>query len=299
MNPIQPLAASPALVPAEPYWVGVEVGPLVIRAAAYDAVFRCLGKVKLSTKLERGPDAVISRVARCIQYVADECDLPLRKLGAIGVGVPGRVEAEEGCVVSSSVLGWENILLKDGLENALGRPVFLENNFNLATLGIGHTEQAGRELDGPPRRLAVLCPGPRIGGGLMEDGRLLDVGAWLEGVRENVFAVMPGGEFKHFRGKDFKKALRKANPEVEQYLRELGVRTGQIAGQIIRDFQPHTVFIGGGVLDEMRDELMEIIRQAAGLPASACCVASALGDYASLAGAAVLAAQRSEVGSAA
>ena len=299
VNPLQPLTAPPALVSAEPYLVGVEVGPLVIRAAAYDAAFRCLGKVKLSTKLERGPEAVSSRVARCVQYVADECDLRLPKIGAVGVGVPGRVEAEKGCVVSSSLLGWQNVRLKDELEKTLSLPVFLENNFNLATLGIGHTELVEREWTGPPRRLAALFPGPRLGGGLMEDGRLLEVGAWFEGVRENVFALMPGEEFQHFRGKDFKKALRQGHPAVAQYVRALGVRTGQIAAQIIREFQPHTVAIGGGVLDEMRDELMEIIQHEAASPASVCFVASALGDYAALAGAAALASRRSEVGSAA
>jgi len=59
------------------HFVGVELGPAIIRAGVFSESLKLIGKTKFSTKLERGPMSVIERVAKCIHYAADECDLPV------------------------------------------------------------------------------------------------------------------------------------------------------------------------------------------------------------------------------
>ncbi len=291
---------TPAGNPLAPNWVGVEIGPGVIRAGVYDGEDRFLGKIKLSAKRERGPAALIARVARCIQYAADECDLGMEAIHAVGIGVPGRVDTDTGRVVVAPGLLWEDISLRSELEKILRLPVFAANIYNLATLGIHR-----RELGGRPRTFAALFPGSRIGGGLMENGSWLDPALLHPGDepptpgQENILAVMPGDQFQEFRGKDFKKALRKGNKAVEQYVRAMAARTGEVAAGIMDRFHPETIAIGGGVMEEMREDLMEIIecaafkRAAPGAGARTQFVASTLGDYAPLAGGAAWAAQQS------
>ena len=54
------------------YFVGVDLGGTKILAAVFDAQLRCLNRTKISTKSERGPEAVVKRIVRCVQDAVDE-----------------------------------------------------------------------------------------------------------------------------------------------------------------------------------------------------------------------------------
>ena len=274
----------------EVFWVGLELGPLVIRAGVYDSALRCQGKIKLTAKLERGPEAVIGRIARCIQYAADECDLDMENIRGIGLAIPGEVEQSSGRIISSTALAWADVSIGPQLESALRVPVTAGNYYQLATLGI-----LALEVPEPPRTFAALFPGPRIGGALIVSGDAPEFSpAPARANAENVFHVMPEEEFRQYRGKDFKRALRKGNQAVEQYIRAVAVRTGEIARHLLVTHHPEVMAIGGGAMEEMRDELMGLIQRTAEAEGGSPPVrwlASQLGDYAPLAGGAALAAR--------
>jgi glucokinase len=279
------------------HFVGVEIGPAIIRAGVYSESLRLVGKTKFSTKLERGPKAVIERVAKCILYAADECDLPLDRIQSIGVGVPGSVGSDTGLVELSPELGWKAVPLACELERRLSLPVFSANIHNLGTLGIYHHE--ARSAAG---RFAALFLGPQIGGGLILDGELSDLSGLpvrpplFEAPELNVFSTLPQAEFRHFRSRDFRKAIRKGNQAAVEFIREIATRTGQIAAQLVEQFAPEVIALGGGVLDEMKEEILRITettaRQQLGDEASVVFLPSLLGDLAGITGAAVWAAQR-------
>jgi glucokinase len=113
------------------YVIGVDLGGTKILAGVFDEQANCLGKSKISTKSQRGSEAVIGRIARCIQDAADECDLGLKSIRGIGLGAPGAVNPETGRVIFAPNLAWEDVPLKAELEKELGVPVFLENDANV------------------------------------------------------------------------------------------------------------------------------------------------------------------------
>jgi predicted NBD/HSP70 family sugar kinase len=112
----------------------------------------------------------------------------------------------------------------------------------------------------------------------------------------NVFSTLPRAEFRHFRSRDFRKAIRKGNQAAAEFIREIATRTGQIAAQLVEQFTPEIIALGGGVLDEMREEILRIAASTArarlGAEADVVFLPSLLGDLAGITGAAVLAAQR-------
>ena len=56
------------------------------------------------------------------------------KVSAIGVGVPGFADWETGCTFGlTNVEGWENIPLRDRLQEATGIPVIVDNDANAMT----------------------------------------------------------------------------------------------------------------------------------------------------------------------
>jgi len=81
------------------YLVGVDLGGTKIYAGVFDSRLTLLGTTKVSTKSDRGADSVIDRITRCVRDVIDECDLTHENINAVGVGAPGAVESDTGCVV--------------------------------------------------------------------------------------------------------------------------------------------------------------------------------------------------------
>src|SRR4029078_12182666 len=121
--------------------IGDDLGGTKILAGVFTPQFKCLGKTKSSTKAERGPDAVLERVAPCIQDAVDECDLKFDQVRGIGLGAPGAVDTESGKVIFAPNLpDWHDIAIKKSLEKMLDVPVFLENDGNICTLGVHQVE---------------------------------------------------------------------------------------------------------------------------------------------------------------
>ena len=140
------------------HFVGVDLGGTKILAGVFSHNLKCLGRAKVSTKAQRGPEAVIGRIARCVRDAVDECDLDLKKVKGVGVGAPGPVDPESGRVIVGPNLGWEDVLLKKELEKELDMPVFVENDCNICTLGVYETE-----LQSKPQSMVGIFIGTGIG----------------------------------------------------------------------------------------------------------------------------------------
>src|SRR6185369_14560898 len=149
------------------YLVGVDFGGTKILAGVFDNSLECLGNAKISTKAQRGSDSVIERIARCVQDAVDEADLSLKQVRGIGLGAPGAVDAETGMVIFAPNLEWHDVPLKKELEKHLGVPVFVDNDCNIAMLGVYVAE-----LKSKPGTAVGIFVGTGIGGGLVLNGEL-------------------------------------------------------------------------------------------------------------------------------
>ena len=72
------------------YVVGVDLGGTKILAGVFDHSLECIGTAKVSTKAQRGVDAVIERIARCVRDAVDEADLTLKQVAAWASARPAR-----------------------------------------------------------------------------------------------------------------------------------------------------------------------------------------------------------------
>ena len=282
------------------YFLGVDVGPVLIRAGVFLDGMRLVGKAKFSTKMERGPQAVIDRIAKCTHYAVDECDLKLNQIRGVAVGVKGWVDETQGQVRSSFELGWNDVALGDNLADQLALPVRVANSYRLAALGACTHEIR----PSPPASALALFLGPDIGGALIRNGTWLTdapVGPGLDAPQENVFRRIVAPEFSHFRSRDFRTALRRANRPVERFLNEVVDVAGDVAAQLITIWRPQAILIGGGAIDDIRENVVKRLRtKVEGLLQTSFgpdvpWIASALGDSATVAGGAVWARRSPEV----
>lgn len=237
--------------------VGVEVGSAIIRAGVFTKGRHLLGKTKITTRIERGPVAVMGRIAKCIRYAIDECDLQMAQVARIGVAVPGRIAG--GAVVESCPeLLWENVPLQAVIAGQFEIPVSIGQLHELATLGI-----LSSELDRPVNRFAAIFVAPQCGAGVCLDGEWQDLTPLriddgdAERLRRNILAARPHPLFGQFRGRDFRKALKKTeNLALREYVGVLADAAGECAARIQRRFAPEVIVLGGGLLDETKDEIL-------------------------------------------
>jgi glucokinase len=281
------------------YLVGVDFGGTKILTGVFDKNLKCVGRMKISTKAERGVNAVIDRVARCVKDAVDECDLKMDQVRGIGIGAPGAVHHDNGVVIFAPNLKWQNIPLKKELEKQLGVPVFLENDCNSCTLGVYETE-----LKAKPKNVIGIFVGTGIGGGIIVNGELFhgfnhtagEIGhmvlqidgpkcgcgnrgclealasrtaifkrieAAVKAGQKTILTDMLGDDLKDLRSGDLRKALRKGDKFVDRVIEDASEYIGIAIGNLINIFSPEIVVLGGGVIDALEDEMLPIIIEVA------------------------------------
>jgi glucokinase len=281
------------------YFVGVDLGGTKILAGVFDDKLSCLGRTKMSTKSERGPEEVMDRISRCARDVVDECDLDFKQVRAVGIGAPGAVDPETGRVIFAPNLQWQDVPLKKMMEKQLGVTVAVENDCNSATLGVFE-----KELQSKPRYMVGIFVGTGIGGGIIAEGKLypgcsgtaaevghmvLQVGgpkcncgnrgcfealasrtaifrtihAAIKDGQKTILTELLGPDLTDLRSGDLRKAIRKGDKVVEKIVEDAAEYIGIAVANLVNILNPQTVVLGGGVIDALGDEMMAIIVETA------------------------------------
>lgn len=280
-------------------YVGVDLGGTKILSGVFSPQLKLLQTAKLSTKADRGFEAVLERIERCVRDAVDEADMSVKQIRAIGIGAPGAINPENGEVIFAPNLDWREAPLKKELEKRLGVPVFVENDCNACALGIHEVE-----LKGKPRSLLGIFLGTGIGGGLILNGEVyrgfngtageighmvLQVGGPKCGCGNNgcfealasrtaifrdiqqrvkdgqktILSEWLGGDLAELRSGDLRKAIRKGDKLVERVIEDAAEFTGIAVSNLINILNPEVIVLGGGVIDALEDEMMAIVIETA------------------------------------
>lgn len=148
--------------------LGIDVGGTKILTAVIGAG----GKIRSSdysiTPAGEGPEAVVKSILKSAGRALEQAGITAAGLYAAGVGAPGLSNPETGMLFTSPNLpGWHNVPLREILEKALGRKVFLINDANAAAVGELYYG-AGRGV----RNFIYITVSTGIGGGIIIDGRI-------------------------------------------------------------------------------------------------------------------------------
>jgi glucokinase len=150
----------------ETWAIGVDLGGTKIEVAAVDANGKILQRLKEPTRVETGPDSIMTAIAAMVRQVQERG--PAAPPAGVGVGVAGQVNAATGVVRFAPNLNWREVPLQDRLQTALTLPVVVTNDVRAATWGEWR-HGAGQGADD----LICLFIGTGIGGGVVSGGRML------------------------------------------------------------------------------------------------------------------------------
>ncbi len=275
--------------------IGVDLGGTRVRAVLTDGTGAFLARASMYTEADNGLDHVLARITKCVNAVLEQADHA--QVVGMGVGAPGPLNPDTGTVYSPPNLpGWDNVPLRDLLEQRTGLPVFLGNDANLAALG-EYTFGAGKDY----RYLVYLTISTGVGGGVIEDGRILrgakgaaaelghitidlngprcncgnfgclEVYASGTGIRRQALEMLQSGRPSMLRqmvgdnledihaGTVFEAAQQGDEAALELY-RQVGVYLGVGVTTVLHTFNPEIVVIGGGV-SQVGELIFEPMRQ--------------------------------------
>jgi predicted NBD/HSP70 family sugar kinase len=321
-----------ALSPAGGHVLLADVGASSAHLAVVDLSQRMLARTEVALDMHAGPDAVLETIEKELTALctpsggAGSGDTPAGHpvpagvpVRAVVIGLPGPVDGTHGVPVRPPIMpGWHAYPVAARLSQTFGCPAVLENDVNLRALG------EARALPADQVPLLFVKVGTGIGGGLVSregvlhhgaDGAAGDIGhVRVRGAPDDgcvcgnvgcIEAVASAGAIARRLGApgrpvpvgEVRALLARGDPAAVTAVREAAALIGELVATLVHFYNPARVTIGGG-LSAASDELLAGVRSVAyqrALPLATrnlVLTNSVLGEYAGLAGAAVLGIER-------
>lgn len=160
--------------------IGIDVGGTKIAAGRVDEDGVIVARARRSTPAQ-SPDEIAAAIVDLIEELSspDVC--------AVGVACAGYIDKAGATVLFSPNLAWRDEPLKERICRHTTLPVVIENDANAAAYG-EFVHGAGRSL----QDMVMITVGTGVGGGVVNDGRLLR-GAFGIGGEIGHMVVVPGG----------------------------------------------------------------------------------------------------------
>jgi len=116
--------------------LGVDLGGSKILTAVIAGQGKMLSRDHSVTPAREGYEVVIQYIVESAHRALKQANVDISVLIAIGIGAPGISNPETGILFTSPNLpGWQDVPLKDIMQERLGKKTFLINDANAAALG--------------------------------------------------------------------------------------------------------------------------------------------------------------------
>ncbi len=149
------------------YRIGIDLGGTNTAAGLVDENGQIIDRESVKTNLPTTPERIKANITALCRTLMARNGLSSADVTSVGVGVPCTANKRTGCMEDADHLGFASGPLAGPLKDALGLPVFIENDANAAAWG---EYQAGH-YDADSFLLVTLGTG--IGGGIILGGKLI------------------------------------------------------------------------------------------------------------------------------
>ncbi len=306
--------------------IGVDLGGTNMRTALLSSDGVILDKRKEATQASEGWKRVVARLVDSIAQQSETARQQGMTVAAVGVGAPGVILMDKGIVVKSpNFPDWNNLPLRNELEQALRIPVVIENDANAAALG-EQWRGAGRGINS----MILLTLGTGVGGGIVLNSRVWQGADGMAGEIGHMTVIPDGrqcgcgntgclemyasargivqtyqearekagiGRDSAMTSETIYQAARSGDAIARKAMKDMGCMLGIGIANLINIFNPQMIVIGGGVRDGwdlfIGATHEEIMKRAFQVPAERTeIMPSMLGDDAGMIGAAAAALQK-------
>lgn len=280
-----------------PYYCGFDLGGTKMLCVILDANFEVIARKRKKTKGMEGAQAGLVRIVDTIRETIAEANLPLDGLKAIGIGVPGPVDMDNGIVHVAVNLKWKNVPLGSLLQDAFQCPVSVLNDVDAGVYG---EFRVGAAVGA--HSVAGIFPGTGIGGGFVYDKQILrgkrhtgmeightriastdhTSGMRMSGTLESeasrlaiaancaklayrgdapTLAKTTGTDLSEIRSKALAAAVKGGDEHVEQIIRRAARTVGFSVVNLIHLLTPEIIVLGGGLVEALSDIYLEEVKK--------------------------------------
>lgn len=277
--------------------ISIDLGGTKILSALIDGSNKILAKEKIATELINGKEGLVDSIVRSVKKVMKENEVTEREIKAISLGVPGTVNPFSGMISNAPNLGIKNFNIKEALLKQFSIPLLIENDVNLAGLGIKKFE-TGDDTN----NMLVVFVGTGIGGALFFDGKIYrgstffagEIGHMKVSSKGNLLSKEKDSTFellasrtaivreikrelkkgrksilkeysspdKLLKSKGLALAVKKSDPLAIKYLTKSAVTIGTVLASLTTLLNLDTIVLGGGVFEAMGDFMLPKVRKA-------------------------------------
>ncbi len=279
------------------YNIGLDIGGTKVIGALFDEQKNILKSVKKKTKAREGKEVIFGQISRVIEGLIEGIDKS--EIKGIGAGVPGIIDAENGVVLFSPNIPWENYPLKEYIEKAFEIKTTLANDVNVGVLG-EWKYGAGRGY----KNIVGIFVGTGIGGGLVINGEIYDgkigaageighitvdfdgpfcgcgargcleslasktamqkqIEAQIKRGRKTLLKDILGETVEVIKSEQLKEAYDKNDELAKEILEDSAKYIGVATASLINILNPEVIIFGGGIMESMGDIMMPIIKESA------------------------------------
>lgn len=148
------------------YRIGIDLGGTNIVAGLVDAQLRITDRRSVKTNAPRAVESLVEDMVGLVNALVAGNGLKWEDLEAVGAGVPGTANPDNGHLEDANNLGYEDVPFLPLLAQRLPCPVYFDNDANVAAWGeyltVGYREDS----------FIMMTIGTGIGGGIILNGKL-------------------------------------------------------------------------------------------------------------------------------
>ncbi len=149
--------------------IGVDLGGTHTYAGVINDHGEILVRKETDIDLSEDAETIIKdSIIPTIKAAMDENPFIEDDIKAVGIGIPGNLDSARGMCFFSPNFQWRDVSVTPPIREALGIPVFLQNDVNVTALGEKYFG-AGKDIDD----FVMAAIGTGIGGGIISGGKLL------------------------------------------------------------------------------------------------------------------------------
>jgi glucokinase len=117
------------------YYIGIDLGGTNIVSGVVDENYNIIAKSSVRTNLPRPDYEIAADMAKTALDACEQIDISIDRVEWIGVGTPGIADNRHGIIEYSNNLGFKNTPMAKYIQNHIAKPVYLANDANAAAYG--------------------------------------------------------------------------------------------------------------------------------------------------------------------
>ena len=275
--------------------ITVDLGGTKILSALLNSNNEIIERVKLPTNYTGGAELIVKDIVFSIEELLAKSSLTQDDIKAVCLGVPGTVNPESGIIGNAPNLNITNYNIKRSIQKHVQVPVLIENDVNLAGLGINRFE-----YDDKLKNALVVFVGTGIGGALIFNGKMYRGSSFYAGeighIRVNangeisskgkstfeqiasrtavvrsiqkdikngevsiLTKLVPKG--KRIKSKSLQTAVKKRDKVVSKHINNSCKVIGSVLGSLTTLLNVDTIILGGGVVEALGDYMLPKIEK--------------------------------------